>query len=56
MEVETMRRMVKRWEDDQKVAIVVINQSTKMDNVRHASCWNVRYEYDADHAKSIADI
>jgi hypothetical protein len=33
MEVEALRRMVKRWEDDQKVAVVVTGQDSKMAKV-----------------------
>jgi hypothetical protein len=51
MEVEALRRMVKRWEDNQKVAAVATDQDSKMENVIRESRWNVKHEYDANHAK-----
>jgi hypothetical protein len=37
VEVEAMRRMVKRSEDDQQVAVVVTDQEAKMAKVIHES-------------------
>jgi hypothetical protein len=54
MEVEALRRMVKRWEDDQNVAVVVTDQDSKMAKVIRKSR-NVRYEYNANHAKKALD-
>jgi hypothetical protein len=51
MEVEAMRRMVKRWEDDQKTAVAVTDQDPKMAKVIHESGWKVRYEYDTNHTE-----
>jgi hypothetical protein len=47
--------MVKRWEDDQKVAIVVIDQDSKVVKVVLEFCWNVRQEYDANHVSMALD-
>jgi cell shape-determining protein MreC len=44
MEVEALRRMVKRWEDDQKVAVVVTDQDSKMAKVIRESRWNGKHE------------
>jgi PHD/YefM family antitoxin component YafN of YafNO toxin-antitoxin module len=43
--------MVKKWEDNQKVAVVVTDQGSKMANVICESRWNVRHECEANHAK-----
>jgi hypothetical protein len=51
MEVEAMRRMVKRWEDDQKVAVAVTDQDSKMPTLIGESRWNGRHKYDANHSK-----
>jgi hypothetical protein len=51
MEAEAMMRIVKRWEDDQKVTLLVTGQDSKMPKVIRKSRWNVRHEYDANHAK-----
>jgi hypothetical protein len=51
MEVEAQRRTAKRWEDDQKVGVVVTHQDSKMAKVIRESRWNAKHEYDANHAK-----
>jgi hypothetical protein len=56
MEVEAQKRMVKRWEDDQKVAVIVRDQDSRMAKVIRESRWNVKYEYDANHAKSVLPL
>jgi hypothetical protein len=55
MEVEALRRMVKRWEDDQKGAVVVTDQDSKMAKVIRESRWNVKHEYDPTHGKKALD-
>jgi hypothetical protein len=40
MEVEALSRMVKRWEDDQRVAVVVTDQDSKIAKVIRESRWN----------------
>jgi hypothetical protein len=51
MEVEALRRIVKREEDDQKVAIAVTDQDSEMANVIRESSWNVGRKSDANCAK-----
>jgi hypothetical protein len=46
-EMAAKKRMVKRWEDDQKVAGVVTDQDSEMANVSHES--------DANHTKKALD-
>jgi hypothetical protein len=48
--------MVKRWKDDQKVAVVVPDQDSKLAKVIGESHWNVKHEYDANHAKKALDL
>jgi hypothetical protein len=55
MEVEAQMGKVKRWEGDQKVAVVVRDKASKMAKVIRESRWNVKYEYDANHAKVALD-
>jgi hypothetical protein len=55
MEVEAQRRMVKRWEDDENVAVVVTDQDSKMAKVICESHWDVNPEYDTNHAKKALD-
>jgi hypothetical protein len=55
MEVEVLRRMAKRWKDDQKVEVVVTDQDSKTAKVIRESHWNVRHEYDANHTKKALD-
>jgi hypothetical protein len=51
MEVEAMSWMVTRWEDNQKMAVALTDQESKMANVIRESRWNVRYEYDVNPAE-----
>jgi hypothetical protein len=51
MEVEALRRMVKREEDDQKVAAAVTDQDSEMAKVIRESSWNVGRKSDANCAK-----
>jgi endonuclease III len=51
MEVEVMKRMVKRWEDNRKGAVSVTNQDSEMAKVIPESRWNVTHEYNVNHAK-----
>jgi hypothetical protein len=44
MEVEALRRMANNWEDDQKVAVVVIEDESRMAKVIRASHWSVRHK------------
>jgi hypothetical protein len=55
MELEALKWMVKRREDGQKVAVVVTDLDSKMAKVIRESRWNVKREYDADHAKMALD-
>jgi hypothetical protein len=55
MEVEAMRRMVKRQEDDQKVVVVETDQDSKLAMVIRESRWNIRHEYDANHKLKALD-
>jgi hypothetical protein len=51
MEVETMKRMIHRWEDDRKVRTIITDQDSKLGKVIRESRWNVNHEFDANHAK-----
>jgi phosphoribosylanthranilate isomerase len=53
MEVGSMKRMVKSWEGNQRVAVVVTDEDSKMAKVIHESPWNVEQAYDANHAKKV---
>jgi hypothetical protein len=53
--MEALRRMVKRWEDDQKVAVAVTGRDSKVAKVIRESRWNVKHEYAANHAKKALD-
>jgi hypothetical protein len=55
MEVEAVRRIVKRREHDQKEGVAVTDQDSKMGMVIRESRWNVRHECDANHAKKALD-
>jgi PHD/YefM family antitoxin component YafN of YafNO toxin-antitoxin module len=55
MKVEGQGRMVKRWEGDQKVGVVVTGQGSKMAIVIRESRWNAKHEYDANHPKKALD-
>jgi hypothetical protein len=44
MEVEAQRGKAKRWEDDQKVAVVVRDKGSKMAKVIRESRWNGKHE------------
>jgi hypothetical protein len=51
MEVEAMRRMVKKLEHDHNVAVGVTDHDSKMAKVIRESGWDVRPEYNANHTK-----
>jgi hypothetical protein len=51
MEVEAMKRMVNRWEDDEEVGTVITNQDSKLGKVIRDSRWGVKHEFGANHAK-----
>lgn len=51
MEVEAMRRMIGRWEGDQKVETVITDQDSKLAKVIRESRWDVRHDVDSNHAK-----
>jgi hypothetical protein len=51
MEVEAMKRLVNRWEDDEKVDTVITDQDSKLGKVIRDSWWGVKHEFDANHAK-----
>jgi hypothetical protein len=55
MEVEALTRMVKRWEDDEKVAVVLTEQDSKMAKVIRESRWNAKHECDSNHTKKALD-
>jgi hypothetical protein len=55
MEVETMRRMVCRWEDDQEVSTVITDQDSKLTKLIREPRWDVDHEIDANHAKKSLD-
>jgi hypothetical protein len=55
MEVEALREIVKRWEDDQKVAVIVMEQDSEMAKVIRESRWNVKHECDVNHAQKALD-
>jgi glutamate-1-semialdehyde aminotransferase len=55
LEVEAMRRTMKKWEDDQKVSVVVTDQDARMASVIRESPWNVRHEHNANHTKKTVD-
>jgi hypothetical protein len=52
MEVEAMRRLIVRWEDDHKVRMVITDHGAKMGKVIREPTWQVEHECDAHHAKS----
>jgi hypothetical protein len=47
--------MVKTWENNQKVAAVVMDQDSRMAKVIRESRWNVRHEYGPNHVKKALD-
>jgi hypothetical protein len=47
--------MVKRWEDRQKVAIIMTRQDPQMAKVICESHWNVRHESDANRSEKVLD-
>jgi hypothetical protein len=47
--------MVKRWEDDQKVAVGVTDQDSKMAKVIHESWSNFMHQYESNHVKRALD-
>jgi hypothetical protein len=51
MEVEAMRRMVKRREDGQKVAVVAVEQNPRMAKEIRKSNWNVKHKYHVNYGK-----
>jgi hypothetical protein len=51
MGVEALKWVVKRWEDDHNVAVVLMDQDSRMAKVICESRWNVRHEHDANHTK-----
>jgi hypothetical protein len=55
MEVEAMRRMIGRWEDDEEVETIVTDQDSKLAKVIRDSPWKVTHEFDANHAKKSLD-
>jgi hypothetical protein len=55
MEVEAMRRMIGRWEDDEKVETIITDQDSKLAKVIRESAWDVTHEFDANHAKKSLD-
>jgi hypothetical protein len=55
MEVDALRPMVKRLEDDQKVAVAVTDQDSTMAKVIRQSRWKIKHESDANHAKKALD-
>jgi hypothetical protein len=46
-----MRQMVKRWQDDQRVWVVVTDHDARMAKVILESRENVMHEYNANHTK-----
>jgi hypothetical protein len=55
MEREALKLVVKGWEDDPKVAVIVTGQISKVVNVICTSCWNVTREYDANRTNNALD-
>jgi stalled ribosome rescue protein Dom34 len=55
MEVEAMRRMVKRREDGQKVAVVVVEQDSRMVKEIRKSSWNVKHKCHVNYGKRELD-
>jgi hypothetical protein len=55
MEAEAMRRMVRRWQDDQKVKTVITDQDSKLGKIIRDSHWSVEHEFNANHAKKSLD-
>jgi hypothetical protein len=51
IEVGALRRIVKRWEDDQQVAVALTDQESKIAKEIRESRGNARHGYDANHAK-----
>jgi hypothetical protein len=41
----------KRWEDNQKMAVIVPDQDSEMAKLIRKSRWNAKQEYDANHIK-----
>jgi hypothetical protein len=55
MEVEAMRRMIPRWEADQKVETVGTDRDSKLAKVIRESPWDVQHDFDPNHAKKSLD-
>jgi hypothetical protein len=51
MEVETLKRMGKRWEGDQSRQVAVTDQDLIIAKVIRESRWNVRHEYTGNYTK-----
>jgi hypothetical protein len=52
MELEAVRRMVKKWEDDQKVVVVVTGQDSKWKNLDISEAQASLRRYRAESQKS----